>query len=151
MASTTGMRTAAQRYPNHAWPRASACRCFAARLRGAVTAISPWFGSPRYYFCPECRRLDVWKYFDTSKKSPRCPTDGHVVVPSRFVVACEFGHISDFPYYQWAHSQQQPGSPGVKHSLTLVTRGETSSLSDIEVGCSCGARRTMEGSLRPKR
>lgn len=104
---------------------------------------------PRYYFCPECRRLDVWKHFDTTQKSPRCPDDNHVVVPSRFVVACKFGHISDFPYYQWAHSPNQQHVGG-KASLSLVTKGETSSLSDIEVRCSCGASRTMDGSFSPK-
>lgn len=104
---------------------------------------------PRYYFCPECRQLNEWRYFDTSQKSPRCHVDGHVVVPSRFVVACKFGHISDFPYFHWAHSHQQ-SMPETKHRLSLVTKGETSSLSDINVQCSCGAGRTMDGSFAPK-
>jgi hypothetical protein len=118
----------------------------AGRSRGDIPVVR----FPRYYFCPDCRRLDVWKYFDTSKKSPRCPRDGHVVVPSRFVVACKLGHISDFPYYQWVHPQQQSAIPGAKHNMKLVTRGETSSLSDIEVRCSCGVKRTMEGTFAPK-
>lgn len=118
----------------------------AGRSKGDIPVVR----FPRYYFCPECRRLDVWKYFDTSQKSPRCHDDNHVVVPSRFVVACTFGHISDFPYYQWVHSTTpHPDSAG-KVRLRLETRGETSSLADIEVRCSCGAKRSMDGSFSPK-
>ena len=36
------------------------------------------------------------------------------------------------------------------HNLRLVTKGETSSLADIEVRCSCGASRTMDGSFSPR-
>ncbi|MHB1009961.1 MAG: DrmB family protein [Propionibacteriaceae bacterium] len=104
---------------------------------------------PRFYFCPECRRLDRANRFDTvSKKSPYCSSCGRLGVPSRFVIACKSGHIDDFPYSRWVHG----GTPttGTNHQLTLDTRGETSALSDIEVRCSCGARRTMDGSFGPK-
>lgn len=118
----------------------------AGRTRGDIPVVR----FPRYFFCPECRRLDEWRRFDTSKKSPRCPQDNHVVVPSRFVVACKFGHIEDFPYYRWAHSGAKGSSSPTTHRLTLVTKGETSSLADIEVRCSCGESRTMDGSFSPR-
>lgn len=106
---------------------------------------------PRYYFCPEpdCRDLSEWRYFDTTGPTPRCRRDGRLVVPSRFVVACKFGHISDFPYYAWAHSPTVSSSAGGKHRLRLETKGETSSLADIQVTCSCGAGRSMDGSFSP--
>lgn len=107
---------------------------------------------PRYYFCPEpdCRDLSEWRYFDTTGPTPRCRNDARLVVPSRFVTACKFGHISDFPYYAWAHSMNEKSSAGGKHRLRLLTKGETSSLSDIEVACTCGATRSMEGSFAPR-
>lgn len=121
----------------------------AGRSKGDVPVVR----FPRFYFCPECRKLDVWTRFDTEKDSPRCPDDAHVAVPSRFVVACKFGHIDDFPYDDWAHSDPDPSAPrperttGVQHRLKLETRGETSSLADIVIRCSCGASRNMEGSF----
>lgn len=117
----------------------------AGRSRGDIPVVR----FPRYYFCPEpdCRRLDTWKRFDTTRKSPRCPECQRAAVPSRFVVACKFGHISDFPYSQWAHSLQKGQPAPGSHHLSLITKGETSSLSDIEVRCSCGASRSMDGAF----
>lgn len=108
---------------------------------------------PRWYFCPECRRLAPWTSFDTnnSKKNPRCLDDERDAVPSRFVVACTQGHLDDFPYFRWVHGGRSSGDDHWKRSsLRLLTRGETSSLADVEIVCSCGARRSMEGSFSPR-
>lgn len=108
---------------------------------------------PRFFFCPECRRLSHWRAFDTTSKkgNPRCLNCERDAVPSRFVVTCTQGHIDDFPYSRWVHSDR-PVAPDQEkqHKLKLVTRGETSSLADVEIRCGCGAVRTMEGSFSPK-
>jgi len=101
---------------------------------------------PEYYFCPECHRLDSIGAFDSTGKTPRCQYCGRTIVPSRFVVCCINGHIDDFPYQRWVHQ----GSPATgDHNLKLTTRGESSALRDIEISCSCGARRSMDGAFGP--
>lgn len=106
---------------------------------------------PRWYFCPECRRLAPWFTFDTTKKNPRCLECERDAVPSRFVIACTRGHIDDFPYSRWVHSDGPVSEDHRKRfRLKIVTRGETSSLADVVVLCACGASRSMEGSFSPK-
>lgn len=107
---------------------------------------------PRWYFCPDCRRLAPTSSFDTTtRKNPRCLHCERDAVPSRFVVACTQGHIDDFPYSRWVHASAPVDDDHWKHfKMKLITRGETSSLADVEIQCTCGARRTMEGSFSPR-
>lgn len=106
---------------------------------------------PRWYFCPDCRRLAPWHSFDTTRRNPRCQLCERDAVPSRFIVACTQSHIDDFPYSRWTHVDRPVDEDHRRtYQLKLFTRGETSSLADVEVQCGCGASRTMEGSFSPK-
>lgn len=104
---------------------------------------------PRMHHCPSCRRLDYLNKF--------CGWDDHVcqecqrtLTPSRFVICCPDGHIDDFPYFAWVHRGQE-FPEGNAHRLTMRTRGQSSSLKDIVVSCSCGVPpRTMAGSFGPQ-
>lgn len=95
---------------------------------------------PRWQSCPSCRRLAPHRDF-THFDLNDCPTCSVPLVPSRFVVACEKGHIDDFPYMRWAHRGAVPEG---RHELALEARGTTASLAGIVVRCSCGVERTME-------
>ncbi len=98
---------------------------------------------PLMHSCPECRRLDwYWKLADGDRNV--CARCDRPLVPSRFVVACDSGHIDDFPYARWAHGGRVPEGD---HRLELVTRGASASLRDIVVSCSCGARETLDGAF----
>lgn len=64
---------------------------------------------PRWYFCSRCRQMKRAEI--ASLTPPRCdgryqPCIGHSpkMVPVRFVIACNNGHIDDFPWEQWAHN-----------------------------------------------
>jgi hypothetical protein len=95
---------------------------------------------PVWQSCPACRRLARhWDFthFDLSD----CPDCSQPLVPSRFVVACENGHIDDFPYMRWVHRGRVPAGA---HSLELDSQGTTASLAGVLIRCSCGAERTME-------
>ncbi|MEU8314568.1 MULTISPECIES: DUF1998 domain-containing protein [unclassified Micromonospora] len=61
-------------------------------------------------------------------------------VPARFVLACDNGHLDDFPWSYVAHGGFDPG-PG--HSLTLAERGSTGEASNIFIACECGVSRPM--------
>lgn len=106
---------------------------------------------PRIHHCPGCQRLDYINHF--------CSWDEHIchdcqrfLVPSRFVLCCINGHIDDFPYYHWVHRGHEVDSEGSRdHKLTMRTRGQSSSLDDIVVSCSCGVPpRSMAGSFGPQ-
>lgn len=106
--------------------------------RGDVPAIR----FPEWAFCPACRRLGPhWEIADATR---RCICN-ETISPSRFVCCCPAGHIEDFPYRAWVH--RTTATPAEGHDLTLTARGHTSALADLEVRCSCGERRSMDGAF----
>jgi hypothetical protein len=67
------------------------------------------------------------------------------LVPLRFIVACELGHISDFPWMEWVHRDRSPVS-----SCELRFRaGRSASLAGIRVSCTCGNTQSLAGSFDP--
>jgi hypothetical protein len=96
---------------------------------------------PRYMWCPSCKLVNDHKFFNSPDKN-ECRLCGVRLVPSRFVVCCAKGHITDFPYFRWAHAGHD--GRGDKHELRMETGGNTASLRDIKLSCSCGAEATME-------
>lgn len=106
---------------------------------------------PEMHYCPTCRRLDTAAWFMPRFASKlECSACRTGLVPSRFVVACEDGHIDDFPYCEWVHRVPHPpcgrGDRG-DHVLSLTSAGRTSSLADITIECSCGKKATMDGTF----
>lgn len=102
---------------------------------------------PDVHYCPSCRRLGRLRDF-CSWNEHQCSDCLRDLTPSRFVACCPRGHIEEFPYFRWVHSGQE--RQDADHRLTLRTRGRTSSLADIEIGCSCGVKPvSMAGSFNP--
>jgi len=96
---------------------------------GQIGEYLPFVRFPLWHFCPRCRSM-----FKTSWNEPfppRCASPLGLrfksrgvqnapcsalpekkrwrMIPVRFIVACENGHIDDFPWIEWAHSS--PGHP----------------------------------------
>ena len=114
---------------------------------------------PQYCYCPECGRLDYYfrikssNYNNTEYNSDIycsfCKNKNNrnvKLVPSRFVVACENGHIEEFPYVFWVH-RDRPKCDNPR--LFLEYSGSTGGLESIKVRCECGAVSTMQGSMDP--
>lgn len=62
---------------------------------------------PRAMFCEKCRRVLTWRTeMERSDSEPVCPQGGcgGKLVPMRFVIACENGHLDDVDWGFWAHS-----------------------------------------------
>lgn len=98
---------------------------------------------PDKLVCPRCNRLGSIKELNARYDDPICgvcPKKGELV-PSRFVIACENGHLDDFPYAFWVHAFNPTDHEN--HKLSLESRGRTSSLADLMVKCSCGKQRSM--------
>ncbi|MFJ9042138.1 DrmB family protein [Streptomyces sp. NPDC102347] len=108
---------------------------------------------PLMHSCPECNELQHHRDFNPPAGRSVCGTCEADLVPSRFVVACEAGHLGEFPYWQWVHRSTDRGSTTVGKcggKLKLRSSGRTSSLRSIIVSCTCGRAPevSMEGSFR---
>ncbi|WP_433802566.1 DrmB family protein [Actinomycetospora sp. CA-084318] len=111
---------------------------------------------PDFYTCPggESGRsggceynLAEYRRFDATRKN-ECSACGGPLTPSRFVVACDKGHLDDFPYWDWVHRNRGGGERGQgPHRLAFTSSGRTSALRSIVIRCSCGASASMEGSF----
>lgn len=108
---------------------------------------------PLMHSCPECNELQRHREFNPPPGRSVCGTCEVDLVPSRFVVACENGHLGEFPYWQWVHRSTERGASTAGQCggrLKLRTSGRTSSLRSILVSCTCGKAPevSMEGSFR---
>lgn len=108
---------------------------------------------PLMHSCPECNDLQRHRDFNPPAGRSVCGTCEVDLVPSRFVVACEAGHLGEFPYWQWVHRSKDRGASMTAQcggKLKLRTSGHTASLRSILVSCTCGQAPevSMEGSFR---
>ncbi|MQY15798.1 hypothetical protein SRB5_59890 [Streptomyces sp. RB5] len=106
---------------------------------------------PLMYSCPECNELRNHRDFASPTAKSICGTCEVDLVPSRFVVACEAGHLDEFPYWHWVHRSVEGGTTAGRCGGTLMLRssGRTASLRSIVVSCTCGVpEASMEGSFR---
>ncbi|MEU1423872.1 DUF1998 domain-containing protein [Kitasatospora sp. NPDC005751] len=106
---------------------------------------------PLWHHCPGCHALDHVRKFNSPAGRNECGECAETLVPSRFVVACEDGHLSDFPYWTWLHrGRRGDGEAGFCGGrMSLRSSGRTSSLRSVVLSCSCGVPEvSMEGSFR---
>jgi hypothetical protein len=105
----------------------------------------PMVRFPVWHSCPESGVLaEYWKWGRTSGVAS-CTVHDRELVPSRFVMACVHGHITDFPYKRWVHG----GAAYTEacQELKIKSSGRSAALRDIEISCSCGRKRSMDGAL----
>ena len=111
---------------------------------GAIPAVR----FPKWLSCSKCNRLGrvPREFDDIGLAGPRCKAAGckGKGVPVRLVVTCfrssadqgdddQPGHIDDFPWVWWAHSQK--GRTCSSPQLKLETERNTTSLSGLTVRC----------------
>ena len=142
---------------------------------GQVGDYLPFVRFPLWHFCPRCRALQ--RHGWNEPRPPRCSSDLGVrfkprpgrkqpvacsklpekkrwrMIPVRFVIACENGHIDDFPWIEWAHRKEGQQLNEVTVCATPKLRlnyGRFSGLGGLKVACeNCGAVRSMSGSAGP--
>ncbi len=109
---------------------------------------------PRWMLCPYCRLLaprdsdlfqlksdpmrpDRARYVHANCAKPGAPP---TVLPARFLVACERGHLDDFPWHYFVHQ----GTSACTGAIRLRELGISGEAADIIVQCdACGAQRRM--------
>ncbi|HVT15236.1 MAG TPA: DUF1998 domain-containing protein [Thermoanaerobaculia bacterium] len=109
---------------------------------------------PRWMVCSKCRLLapissgffnpqqPAYRPHQTRYVHTNCPKPGKppTVVPARFLMACEKGHLDDFPWVEYVHR----GQAGCMGPLELYEVGASGEASDIEVHCrTCDKKRRM--------
>src|SRR3954453_14361915 len=116
---------------------------------------------PRWMFCSSCRLLAPISSSLFEPKTPpyrpdrasyvhNCNNKGRapLVVPARFMVTCEHGHLDDFPWVEFIH--QGSGSTDCKGLLYLYEVGASGEALDVEVKCDgCQTRRRMGQAFGP--
>ena len=104
---------------------------------------------PDWHFCPSCRTMADTAYFGgdrvTTCRACSKPRDEKQLIPARFVVACEDGHITDFPWHWWVHR-----GAACDADLKISSTGRTTTLSAIVLSCEkCGRSETLERIFEP--
>ncbi|NUM46445.1 MAG: DUF1998 domain-containing protein [Anaerolineales bacterium] len=111
---------------------------------------------PRWMLCPECRLLaplksglfelktDPYRQDRTAYRHTNCQKvragKAPEVVPARFLVACEKGHLDDFPWVAFVHRGQVCADP----ILRLFELSASGDARDLEVQCeTCKKKRRM--------
>jgi hypothetical protein len=111
---------------------------------------------PRWVRCPQCDLLAPLNFgvFElkahpfrpdrTCHVHANCPK-GHkapAVLPVRFLVACEQGHLDDFPWIDYVHRRR--GGPCHAPVLRLREWGVSGSVSEVQVSCdTCNSKERM--------
>jgi len=87
---------------------------------------------PKWKICPKCQMMT--NYTDKNH-CHYCEQNGEIIplYPSRFVISCAKGHVSDFPYVEWVH--QNKSCTADQPVLKLLKKGDSGSLSDLSVTC----------------
>lgn len=110
----------------------------------------PVVSFPYMHVCSKCGRIfDIRDNFDESKYltyGVTCPSCNRQAYPSRFISICKDGHMDDFPWKWWVHY----GNTSCNGELKTYSFGSSSSLADMWVECSCGAKRSMQGAMEKK-
>ncbi|AFL98996.1 protein of unknown function (DUF1998) [Desulfitobacterium dehalogenans ATCC 51507] len=127
---------------------------------------------PRWYFCPKCRRLEPLSFWlkeyrqkggtraeeKPDMEKPVCLGEacrgprgkGINLVPARIVVACDAGHIDDFPWIEWVHAVAKKDVCGDPHLKFKTGVNSSAGLEGLTVSCeneNCKAKATLEHSF----
>ncbi|MBE9044586.1 DUF1998 domain-containing protein [Pleurocapsales cyanobacterium LEGE 10410] len=109
---------------------------------------------PSWMVCPKCRLLaPLQSGLFELKHNPYRPNEARyvhthcprtrkppAVIPARFLVACENGHLDDFPWRYFVHQ----GNSDCKGSLRLEEYGVSGAATDIVVNCNgCKSSRRL--------
>lgn len=133
-------------------PAAAGSAGFAAPSFTPVGA--PVAAFPRWMVCPYCHLLapvdsglfqlktdthrpDRARYVHMNCAKPGLPPP---VLPARYTIACDRGHLDDFPWVYYVHR----GQTACPARLTLRESGFSSDVADVYVHCAiCGLSRSM--------
>lgn len=102
----------------------------------------PLLKFPLWHYCSFCKDMYELDYkVETARKFCTTCNEQRYLKQVPFITICKKGHISDFPWSEWAHKNDQTECKG---TLKLNTSGG-STLDSWSVKCRCGASRSLKG------
>lgn len=115
----------------------------------------PFVRFPRWYYCPNCKTfkpIEEWqKDYEERRQNndfmlkPRCSNikcKGALLVAPSVLVACEKGHIDDFPWIEWVHVNEKKVCESPQ--LEIVSTSSSLGLESFVVKCKCGAQNSLK-------
>lgn len=104
----------------------------------------PMVRFPNWYYCSSCKMMskEVSSRKDSILNCIHCKNKYARLIQVPLIVACEKGHLDDFPWNEWVHKSQKPSCNG---PLKLISTGGAT-LSSMKVKCtSCSDERPLRG------
>jgi hypothetical protein len=106
---------------------------------------------PKWGVCKSCKWLQPHLDSPPGEKGFRCKSCSEKfgeLLPARLVLTCNQGHLDEFPWVEWAHSNKFKPVPKCKENPKLKWKGgqSASSLSNYRVECECGASNSLSDS-----
>jgi len=111
---------------------------------------------PEWLQCPQCEKIAPYGKWgnDAGRAYRYCPECTNrapgrkkvFVIPVRFIMACEDGHIQDFPWHRWVGHKETCSWHQNRHRGFLKLKYERPGLAGLFVSCpECGASHSMDG------
>lgn len=113
---------------------------------------------PRWHYCPFCGTMRKTTYYEAQPVCDAYPWEHgrkcnanyqRKMIPERFVVICPEGHIEDFPVAEWIHHDSGKVYNEDNCRIRRSTGGTSAGLSGVFYECSCGAKKSISGAIRP--
>ncbi len=108
---------------------------------------------PQWMFCPRCRKMEKWSS-ERSKKNedgiPLCENikcKNKILVPMRFVAACDHGHLQDVPWVFWAHKNKHSSKCKASELYFKSSPEKGSGLDALYIECAnpdCGEKNSLK-------
>jgi hypothetical protein len=118
-------------------------------LRCPLCSMLASVDSGHFELRPEPFHVDRLRYIHANCSERKTLRDSRMpgAVPARFVIACNHGHLDDFPWIDYAHR----GTPCSRPTLRLFEMGVTGEAADVFVKCeACGIpARAMSEAFSP--
>jgi hypothetical protein len=125
-------------------------------------AKMPFVRFPNWHFCPRCRVMkNVPWNTQSGADQLKCSNMGRRVegkgklcgelpkkvrramFPVRFIIACQNGHISDFPWISWVHGKEQQDCDGGSGDIYIYSTPQAG-LAGVMIQCvKCNSKRSM--------
>lgn len=99
---------------------------------------------PLVHYCSSCGYLLKAKSGDFSKRyyCSQCKTQKDFV-QFPIVIACQIGHLGDFPFFDYVHRNKQVDN-SIRHDVSVDWEGKNSIL-NWTLKCTCGAKHGLKG------
>lgn len=99
---------------------------------------------PCLHYCSVCGTLNKHFSPNSNERKKDCPACKKETVFLQFpvVVVCSKGHMTDFPFFQYVHTEVQ-AAPNINHIVKVDRSGST--ILNWKLRCSCGAHHDLGG------